>query len=109
MRDLRRALKGDTYKCQDCSTPEQYGNNLDSLVQNLRRTGAKLIFATTTFISEGEAERFVGDDVKYNDVTKKVMKKYNIPIDDLHKVSIEIHAEHTMAEGNVHYTEIGYK
>ena len=68
-------------------TPEQYAHNLDSLVTILESTGAKLIFATTTVVPEGEAGRFVSDAKRYNKVALEVMKKHKVHIDDLYKLS----------------------
>ena len=57
-------------------TPEQYAANLDKLVTTLEATGAKLIFATTTPVPEGEAGRKVGDDLKYNSAAVEVMEEH---------------------------------
>lgn len=53
----------------------QYEKNLEALVLRLKATGARLIFATTTLVPEGEVGRFVGDDVKYNSAALAIMKK----------------------------------
>ena len=39
-------------------TQEEYKNNLDSLVKILKRTNAKLIFVTTTYVPQNESGRF---------------------------------------------------
>ena len=53
------------------TTPlEQYGKNLDELVTRLKATDAKLIWANTTVVPEGEAGRKMGDDKRYNDVAE---------------------------------------
>ena len=52
---------------------EEYRENLEKLVARMQRTGAKLIWASTTVVPEGEAGRFVGDDAKYNAVAAVVM------------------------------------
>lgn len=90
------------------ATPEQFRRNLDSLVQILKQTKAKLIFATTTFVPEGEAGRFSADVPKYNLVATEVMRKYNVQIDDLYTPSVAIHARYAAAANNVHYSEKGY-
>jgi hypothetical protein len=43
---------------------DEYEKNLETLVQQLEATGARLIWASTTVVPENEAGRFVGDDVK---------------------------------------------
>jgi acyl-CoA thioesterase-1 len=63
---------------------EQYEKNLREIIPILRKTGAKLIFATTTPIPDSKAEKYVqGSEVGYNDVARKVMQEENIPINDL--------------------------
>ena len=68
-------------------SPEDYGKNLENLVKRLEKTGAKLIWATTTTVPEGEAGRFVGDDDKYNAVAAKVMEEHGIPTNDLNALT----------------------
>ncbi|MCA9125357.1 MAG: SGNH/GDSL hydrolase family protein, partial [Planctomycetales bacterium] len=64
-----------------------YKQNLEKLVERLESTGAKLIWASTTVVPEGEAGRFVGDDDKYNAAAREVMQVHGIPTDDLYAVS----------------------
>ena len=89
-------------------TLEEYCRNLEELVVRLKKTDATLIFATTTHVPNGEPGRFVNDDKRYNKVARKIMKKYNIEVNDLNKFSKEIHLDHRTQEGNVHYTSEGY-
>ena len=63
---------------------EQYEKNLREIIPILRKTGAKLIFATTTPIPDSKAEKYVqGSEVAYNEVALKVMQEEGIPINDL--------------------------
>ena len=86
----------------------QYEKNLEALVQQLETTGAKLIWASTTVVPEGEAGRFVGDDVKYNEAARRIMEKHGIPIDDLHALSVSFDSKFSVAKGDVHYKKEGY-
>jgi len=86
---------------------DQYGKNLDELVQQLKRTGAKLIWASTTAVPEGEAGRVLGDDIKYNEVAAGIMKKHGVAINDLHALSASFNGTHSTAPGNVHFTKEG--
>ncbi len=88
---------------------DQYEKNLEILVQRLKKTGAKLIWASTTIVPEDEQGRFVGDDIKYNEVAAKVMAKYGIPINDLHATSKSFTPDTFAGKGNVHFKEDGYK
>lgn len=91
------------------SVPVQdYEKNLDVLVQRLEKTGAKLIWASTTKVPDNELGRFAGDDAKYNAAAQRVMKKHGIPIDDLHAVTASFPADLFVGPGNVHYTKNGY-
>ena len=63
---------------------DQYEKNLREIVARLKKTGAKLIFATTTPVPEGTVGRVAGDEVGYNTAAERVMKDEGIAIDDLH-------------------------
>lgn len=85
----------------------QYEKNLEALVEQLEKTGATLIWATTTPVPEGEAGRVVGDDLKYNEVATKIMKKHGIKIDDLHQLASGFDASLWAGPGNVHFKPAG--
>jgi acyl-CoA thioesterase-1 len=65
--------------------PEAYEKNLRELVARMKATGAKLIWATTTPIPEGELQpaRKFGEVREYNAIAEKVMKENGVAIDDL--------------------------
>lgn len=90
-------------------TPEQYRENLEKIVVILKKTNAKLIWASTTPVPEGEAGRKVGDDTIYNRIAMEVMKKHDIPINDLHAVMAPKMKSLTTAPGNVHFKPEGYQ
>ncbi|MES2598383.1 MAG: SGNH/GDSL hydrolase family protein [Verrucomicrobiota bacterium] len=62
-----------------------YEKNLRDLVARMKKTGAKLIWATTTPIPEGELNpaRKFGQVKDYNDIATRVMTENNIAVDDL--------------------------
>lgn len=88
---------------------DDYGKNLEKLVERLKKTGARLIFATTTVVPEGEAGRFTGDDVKYNAVAEGIMKRHGVAVNDLHALSKAFGSELFQGKGDVHYTPQGYE
>lgn len=88
-------------------TPEQYALNLEALVQRLKETGATLIWASTTVVPEGEAGRFVGDDIKYNAIAEEIMKRHGIAMNDLHATSSSFPASLFVRPGDVHFTRAG--
>jgi lysophospholipase L1-like esterase len=88
---------------------EQYEKNLDQLVTRLKKTGATLIWATTTVVPEGEAGRIAGDDKKYNAAAARVMKKHGVATNDLHALSATFAADLFVRPGDVHYKPAGYQ
>jgi acyl-CoA thioesterase-1 len=86
----------------------QYEANLRQIVQRLKKTGAKLIWATTTPVPEGSSGRVKGDEVKYNEAALKVMKEYGVAVDDLHAVVTSGPADMQLPK-NVHFTKEGYE
>lgn len=62
-----------------------YEANLRKLVAKMKATGAKLIWASTTPIPEGELNpvRTFGKVPEYNEIAAKVMKEAGITINDL--------------------------
>jgi len=87
-------------------SPEDYEKNLETIVARLQKTGAKLIFATTTPVPAGTGTREVSDEVKYNDIARRVMEKHKIAIDDLYAFALPKLAE-IQLPANVHFTASG--
>jgi len=87
---------------------DDYEQNLEKLVVRLKRTGAKLIWCSTTPLPPGKLTplRQPGDDIAYNIVARRIMEKHTIAINDLYAF-----AQPRMAEiqqpANVHYTQEG--
>ena len=86
----------------------EYERNLEQLVARLERTGAKLIWATTTTVPEKEAGRVVGDDDRYNAAAARVMRRHGVRIDDLGALTRSFGGKYSKAEGDVHFTPEGY-
>jgi hypothetical protein len=89
------------------TSPEDYEKNLEALVARLQRTSAKLVWASTTLVPEGEVGRFVGDDAKYNAIAARVMARHQIPVNDLHALSASFPPEMFVGPGDVHFTGEG--
>lgn len=86
-------------------TPEQYRENLTKLVAVMEKTGAKLIFATTTPIMSRKGERF--DAIKnYNTVALEVMKKHSVGINDLYEYTLP-NAKEWQGGDRVHFNATG--
>ena len=86
---------------------EAYEKNLELLVQQLEKTGAKLIWASTSHVPEGEPGRFAGDEIKYNAIARKVMERHGIPVNDLHALTTSFAGKYSRKRGDVHYTKQG--
>ena len=105
--DSRVQGRRDKKKGTLTTSLEQYEKNLDQLVVRLKKTGAKLIWAHTTTVPDGEAGRKLGDDDRYNDAASRVMKKHDIEINDLNALSDSFPSGLFTAPGNVHFKTEG--
>ena len=85
----------------------QYEANLRELIARLRRTGAKLIYATTTPVPGGTLGRVEHDERAYNQVALRVMQETSVPVDDLHALA-ETRQAQIQLPRNVHFTDEGY-
>jgi acyl-CoA thioesterase-1 len=92
-------------------SPEDYEKNLRTIVARLKKTGAKLIWCSTTPLPanvQGGAARVPGDEVKYNEIAAKVMKENNIAINDLHSFA-KPRLKKIQRPKDVHFPEPGSK
>lgn len=88
-----------------------YRANLEKIAGRLEKTGAKLIFATTTPVPYADSlspKRIPEDVVEYNRVALEVMSGHGIPIDDLYGFALPRLAK-IQRPANVHYTGAGYE
>jgi lysophospholipase L1-like esterase len=89
-------------------TVEQYAENLDRLVISLERTGARLVWASTTPVPEGAAGRIKGDAAKYNDAAAKIMQRHAVAINDLYGFAVP-RVKEIQRPADVHFTAEGSK
>ena len=87
-----------------------YERNLREIVTQLKASGAKVIWATTTPVPNGgilaKDRRFDSID-KYNAAARKVMEENGVAIDDLN-TAITPHLETMQRKMDVHYLPEGY-
>ena len=76
------------------------------MVERLKKTGAKLIFATTTPVPDGTGIRAKGDAVIYNRAAERVMKRHGVPINDLYSFALP-RLKEIQTEQNVHFNPQG--
>ncbi|MFI3258894.1 MAG: SGNH/GDSL hydrolase family protein [Rikenellaceae bacterium] len=86
---------------------DEYAKNLEELVIKLKASGAKLIFATTTYVPINEEGRFVEDAQRYNKVAEEIMKRHKVTVNPLYKYSVKIHPQYGKGDNDVHYTDEG--
>ena len=86
-----------------------YETNLRTIVQRLQKTGARLIWATTTPVPDAEVKppRRSADVIAYNAAAARVMTESGIPIDDLYEL-VKPRLAELQLPANVHYTLPGY-
>ncbi len=85
---------------------DEYEANLRKLVKRLKRTGATLIWCTTTPVPEGAAGRVVGDSARYNKIAAGIMDEEGIAIDDLYAFA-KARLKEIQKPANVHFTPEG--
>lgn len=87
---------------------DAYAQNLRALVARLKRTGAALIWASTTPVPDATVSppRRNSDVIAYNAVARRIMAESGIPINDLHAVAFPQLGE-IQRPANVHYTAQG--
>ena len=85
-----------------------YEKHLRTMVARLEKTGAQLIWRTTTPVPPGAKGRVVGDSVKYNQAAAKIMKERKIAIDDMYTFCMP-RLKEIMRPANVHFTPAGSK
>jgi acyl-CoA thioesterase-1 len=90
--------------------PDVYEKNLRMLVQQMKATGAQLIFATTTPVPKGgnlSPTRRFGSVDEYNAIARKVMTEGGVAIDDLNAVAKPMMEKHGRPT-DVHFNDEGY-
>jgi acyl-CoA thioesterase-1 len=85
---------------------ETYEKNLAELVQRLKKTGAKLIWCSTTPVPEGAHGRVPGEEVKYNAAALRVMQAAGVKVNDL-CAFVKPQREKLGKPKDVHYTNAG--
>ena len=85
------------------TSPDQYRKNLDQLITQLKKTGAKVVWASTARIRDSRSNVFkLGSEIEYNAIAAEVMAKHRVPTNDMyiyvkHLVSMDKPASHGVA------------
>jgi hypothetical protein len=93
----------------DRNTPvADYVSRLEQIVQRMKRTGATLVWATTTPIPDDpEKKQTASSIVERNDAAAKVMQEHGVGVDDLYAF-IEPNLAEVQPPKDVHFTAKGY-
>jgi lysophospholipase L1-like esterase len=89
---------------------DQYAKNMEAIVLRLKKTGAKLIFATTTPVPDNPAGplREPAQARIYNAAALKIMKKHGVMVNDLYSFALP-RLKELQKPNNVHFTDEGSK
>ncbi|ADE55870.1 SGNH/GDSL hydrolase family protein [Coraliomargarita akajimensis] len=102
-----KALDADQPGARVQFPPADYIRELETFVQELKRTGAELVFATTTPIPEGSTGAIVHlDQSAYNVPAIELMKRHEIIVNDLYGFALP-RLEAIQHPNNVHFTAEG--
>ncbi len=99
-------------------SPAMYERRLEQLVARLEKTGAKLIWATTTpacpapettMRTRFEESVQISPEVQqqYTDAALRVMQKHKVAINDLHALMLPDLKKYQIADDNVHFNRAG--
>jgi hypothetical protein len=88
---------------------DDYSRNLEELVRRLLVITPNLIWASTTYVPDGEAGRYRGDEVRYNEAAALLMAKYKVPINDLYSLTASFGPDMFTCPGDVHFSDKGYQ
>jgi arylsulfatase A-like enzyme/lysophospholipase L1-like esterase len=99
-------------------SPAKYEERLELLVSRMKKTGAKLIWATTTPACP-EPEKAMRDrfnrqvritpsvEKEYQDAALRVMKKHQVAVNDLYALMLPDLKKFQLGPDNVHFNEAG--
>jgi hypothetical protein len=69
-----------------CVPLERYGAELEKLIVELKRTGRRLVWATTTPANNGSQP---DDAVAYNAVARQIVQRHGLAVNDLHAFVVQ--------------------
>ena len=116
LHDLKHVIRpGDDTATNQPQDPRQaslgqYGQNLETIVRRLEKTGARLVFATTTPVAPGTASPLREPEAPplYNAAALRVMQLHRVRINDLFGFC-EPRLGALQLSKNVHFTASGSK
>lgn len=103
LHDLKRLADGNPQVGS-----EAYGRYLRLIVERMKKTGARLIWASTTPVPEGKVSppRVPADVLVYNGIALRVMKENGVAVNDLYAFAVS-RLKGIQEPVNVHFTPAG--
>jgi lysophospholipase L1-like esterase len=94
----------------DRATPlADYEQRLGEIIVRLQKTGAKIIWASTTPVPRDDSKKQTPESIiERNVVAARVAQAHGLPVDDLFAF-ITPHVAETQKPGDVHFTDRGYE
>jgi lysophospholipase L1-like esterase len=89
------------------TSSKDYSARLETIVNRLKKTGATLIWVTTTPIPVGAPEYREGSVERLNQAASTLMKKHAVPVIDMNDAIAPVLDKYQLPK-NCHYTEEGY-
>lgn len=86
--------------------PGSYESNLREIVMRLKKTGARIVFATTTPVPADLHSYVKGSEIPYNAAAQRVMKEEGVTVDDLWSF-VSTNSAALQIPGNPHFTAEG--
>ncbi|HAV12663.1 MAG TPA: hypothetical protein DCX06_04070 [Opitutae bacterium] len=102
--------KRDKVNGQQQISIQEYRENLKSIIAYLSELApdAKIIFALTTPVPEGDPGRIAGTAAHYNEAAREVLANYpDVQINDLYSLIEPKHSMYWSKPGNVHFNKLG--
>ncbi len=87
---------------------DDYEANLHTIVTRLKRTGAQIIWCTTTPVPAGASGRLKGDAARYNVAAARVAAAHELTINDLYSFALS-RLDRIQKPADVHFTDEGSK
>jgi acyl-CoA thioesterase-1 len=117
LHDLKFIVGEDKSKLVPAETPgakhqvplADYEKNLAQLVSEMKATGAKLIWCSTTPVVAETPGRQTEDVLKYNEAAARVMKAAGVATDDLYAYALPRLGDGNQLPKNVHFSPAGSK
>lgn len=102
--------KLDKINGKQVHSTEEYTTHLEAVIGYLEQLApeARLIFATTTPVPDGEPGRVAGDAARFNEAARNVLKRHpEIQVNDLFRFTKPRQPEWWTRPGNVHFNPVG--